>query len=156
MVERERAGEILNEMVKMARTFRVAGQWQRERSILGTKIGMLRILTHRDARLTDLAHSMSVSASVASRVIDTLEAHGMVERRADDEDARASMISITDLGRQDLTERERYVADIFAESMADWAPEETDQAIAILAKLNGHLADLTQTLESDDGRVSSV
>lgn len=52
MVDRERAGELLLEMVRMARVFRVAGY--RYQNISGTKVGMLQRLKHCDARLGEV------------------------------------------------------------------------------------------------------
>lgn len=152
MVDRDRAGKILVEMVTTLRMFRVLGQHQRQKSISGTKIGVLQHLKYTDARLGTLARQLSVSASVASRTVDSLELDGHVERRCDDDDARAYVISITDRGRENLAVRERYVAEKFADVLSDWTPEETDQAITVLQKLNLRLDDLTSALETDDRR----
>lgn len=152
MVDRDRAGKILVEMVTTLRVFRVLGQRQREQSISGTKSGVLQHLKYADARLGTLARQLSVSASVTSRAVEALELDGLVERRVDDADARASVISITDHGRENLATRERHVAEKFADVLSDWTPEETDQAISILQKLNVRLDDLTAALISDDRR----
>ncbi len=156
MAEHERAGRILVEMVTTLRVFRVLGQRQRDQSISGTKIGVLQHLKYADARLGELARRLSISASVTSRAVEALELDGLVARRADDDDARASVISITDRGRENLATRERYVAEKFAEVLSDWTPEETDQAISILQKLNVRLDDLTTALEFDDRRDPSL
>lgn len=152
MVDRDRAGKILVEMVTTLRVFRVLGQRQREKSISGTKIGVLQHLKFADARLGELARQLSVSASVASRSVDALELDGYVVRRCDDDDARAFVISITDRGRDNLAVRERYIAEKFAEVLSDWTPEETDQALNILQKLNSRLDDLTAALVADNRR----
>lgn len=154
MVERERAGELLLEMVTMARVFRVSGQ--RQQTISGTKFGVLQRLKHCDARLGELAQQLSISASVASRTVETLENNGLVERRTDDDDARAFLISLTDHGRAIVAERERHIADKFAQSLADWTPEESDQALDVLRRLNTHLDELTAGLATDDRREPTV
>lgn len=154
MVDRERAGEILGEIVNMVRVFRISGQG--ERTISGTKMGVLRHLKYCDARLGELAANLSVSASVASRVVDSLEHTGLVERGTDAEDARACVISITEQGRENLAERERYVAEVFAGALSEWSHDETQQAVDILHKLNGHLNELVETLETNDGSVPTA
>ncbi len=147
MIEREHAGEILTEMVEIVRAFKMAGQRSRERTLTGTKIGILQHLRRGDARLGELADRQLVSASVTSRAVDSLEADGMVERRADSQDGRAFLISITDRGRKYLTERESYFVDKFAEALIDWTPEEAQQAISMLQKLNTHLGTVTESME---------
>ena len=154
MVGRERAGELLLEMVTMARVFRVAGH--RQQTLSGTRIGVLQRLKHCDARLGELARQLSISASVASRTVDSLEASGLVERRTDDDDARAFLISLTDLGRSTVADRESRIADRFAQVLTDWKPEETDQALQVLRRLNTHLDELTAVLEADAGREPTV
>lgn len=147
MVARERAGELLLEMVTMARVFQVAGNQQR--TLAGTKTGMLQRLKHSDARLGELARQLSISASVASRTVDALEQGGLVERRTDETDARALLISLTDRGREIVAQRERHIADRFAGVLGDWTPGESDQALGLLHRLNAHLDELTTVLDAD-------
>lgn len=147
MVTRERAGELLLEMVTMARVFRVAGNQQQ--TLAGTKTGVLQRLKYSDARLGDLARQLSISASVASRTVDALEHDGLVERRPDETDARAYLISLTDRGRAIVAKRERHMADRFAEVLGDWTPQESDQALDLLHRLNTHLDELTAALDAD-------
>ena len=82
--------------MSFSRAFRKAGQRSRERSLAGTKYGFLRHLRETDARLGELAHQLVVSAPVASRAVEALEAENLVERRTDPADARAVLISITE------------------------------------------------------------
>lgn len=55
-------------------------------------------------RLGVLAQSENVSAATMSRVVEALEAAGLVERRTDEADARASLVAVTDQGREVLHE----------------------------------------------------
>lgn len=155
MIDHDRAGKVLLEMVKGHRVFRAAGQRQPS-TISGTKVGVLQCLKDGDARLGELAKKLAVSASVASRAVDALEADGLARRRPDDHDARALVVSITDAGRHNLSRRHRYIAEKFADVLSDWTPEETDDAIALLQRLNTHLNQLTEALEADDRRNSAA
>ncbi len=150
MIDYTHAGAILSEMVQIGRTFRVAGQRSGQRSLTGTRYGFLQHLSHCDARLTELAHRLLVSAAVASRAIDSLEADGMVERRTDPDDARASLISITDHGRAKLTESESNAVHRFADALSEWSLADAEQAISILRKLNVHLIEVTDSPDSSD------
>lgn len=144
MIGENDAARILSEMVQISRTFRTSGQRSREQSLTGTRFGFLQHLRHCDARLGELAHQLLVSAPVASRAVDSLEADGMVERRTDPQDARAFLISMTDRGRAKLAESESHAVRRFAEALADWSPAEAGQAISILERLNLHLSEVTQ------------
>lgn len=148
MIDYTQASAILSEMVQIGRTFRVAGQRSGQRSLTGTKYGFLQHLSYCDARLTELAHRLLVSAPVASRAIVSLESDGMVERHADPEDGRASLISITDQGRAKLSESEGNAVDRFADALSKWSPADAEQAISILQELNVHLIDVTEGSES--------
>ncbi len=151
MIDRDRAGKLLLEMVKGHRVFRAAGQHQQS-SISGTKVGVLQSLKAGDARLGELAKQLAVSASVASRAVDSLESDGLVRRRPDEQDARALVVSLTDPGRANLARRHRYIAEKFADVLSDWTPEEADDVISLLERLNLHLNQLTEALEADDRR----
>lgn len=143
MIDYDDAGKILSEMVQISRTFRLAGQRSSEQSFSGTRFGFLQHLRGCDARLGELAHRLLISAPVASRAVDSLEVEGLVERRTDPLDARASLISITDLGRAKLTESESGAVKRFAESLDGWSPEESLNAINLLKTLNTRLSALT-------------
>lgn len=152
MIDDKDAGRILSEMVQISRTFKSSGQRSRDQGLTGTSFGFMQYLRHCDARLGDLAHRLFVSAPVASRAIDSLEADGMVQRRTDPQDARAFLISITDRGRAKLTESEGQVVRRFAQALADWTPDDAGQAIGILKRLNAHLGEAIQ----DPGSSGSV
>ena len=150
MATRAQASEILVELVGTLRLFKVAGHYQGGgRTISGTKVGVLRYLKHGDARLSDLAQRLSISPSVASRAVDALQADGLVARRRDDADARASLVSITPAGVEDLAARERHIAEKFAAVLADWESADVDRALQTLRQLNIHLDELAQALASE-------
>ncbi|WP_194165033.1 MarR family transcriptional regulator [Pseudactinotalea sp. HY160] len=139
MIDDHHAGQILAEMVRIARTFHRAGQNGRERSLAGTEFGILQCLRGGDARLSEIAHRIQVSAAVTSRAVVSLETEGLVERRTDPHDARAARISMTAAGRARLVERESRVVAEFGDALGDWSAADAEQAIALLARLNRDL-----------------
>lgn len=153
-MDRDSAGGLLRQMVAMARVFRVTGY--RRQSISGTKIGILQRLKDSDIRLGELASQLAISAPVASRAVDSLEAEGLLERRPDKNDGRAHLISLTILGRETVGERERHIADQFAAVLGDWTAEEATQALEVLRRLNYHLDELSVALGTDDKRDSAT
>lgn len=142
MIDSNHAGKILAEMVQIGRTFRIAGQQSTTRSLTGTRYGFLHRLSDGDARLGELAHHLLVSAPVASRTVDSLEHDGLLERRRDPQDARAQLISITDLGRSTLAESDSEAVQRFAEALTEWSPADAEQAVAVLRQLNARLGDV--------------
>jgi DNA-binding MarR family transcriptional regulator len=61
-------------------------------------LGRLAVSTGRSLRLSALASSSGLSLSRISRIVDSLEARGLVERRAVAGDARAVAAHLTDRG----------------------------------------------------------
>ncbi|WP_010205497.1 MarR family winged helix-turn-helix transcriptional regulator [Salinibacterium sp. PAMC 21357] len=157
MIDETDAAGLLTGMVTISRTFRKAGQRSRERSLAGTKYGFLRCLIDSDARLGELANQLVVSAPVASRAVEALEAEELVERRPDPSDARAILISITDHGRAAVAEGNSHIIRKFATALDDWSPEEAERAIRLLSVLNERLADVLQPSEtSADAETSAT
>jgi DNA-binding MarR family transcriptional regulator len=59
----------------------------------------LQVLTHHDgARLSELADHLHIAARSATEVVDALEAKGLVQRRPDPHDRRATLVAPTGPG----------------------------------------------------------
>lgn len=146
------AGAILRELVTTLRVFRHAGQQSGHRTAWSTASGVLQFLDHRDARLSELAREVLASVSVTSRAVDALEQDGHVERRVDESDGRACVVSLTARGRTHLHDNQREIAAEFADVLDDWSPQEISQALEVLQKLNLRLTDLTSRLHGGQGK----
>lgn len=98
-----------------------------------------------------LADALYSDASTISRQAATLVKRGVLERRADPDDGRASVLAVTDFGREVAAEmrvrRNRGLQQI----LADWAPAEREVFAGLLLRfVDGYeitrqqlLADLT-------------
>ncbi|WP_010542405.1 MarR family winged helix-turn-helix transcriptional regulator [Dietzia alimentaria] len=150
MTHQESASEILVELVRTLRLFRVTGQHQGQKSISGTKVGVLRYLIHCDERSSEIAQRLFLSPSVVSRAVDALEADGLVVRRRDPDDARASLISITDRGRTDLQRRQQVIAERFAEILARDPQHSAAETLELLRTLNDHLDELSAVMAASE------
>lgn len=151
-VDPDDAAAILRELVTTLRVFRLAGQQSGQRTAWSTASGVLQFLDHRDARLSELAREVSASVSVTSRAVDVLEQDGYVERRVDQADGRACVVSLTARGRTHLHSTQREIAAVFADVLHDWSPQEVHEALEVLQKLNLHLTDLTSRLHGGKGK----
>src|SRR5919112_77435 len=92
--------QLLDALSRLIRTSRAAGHRQQsEFGLSGTPLGILKALATGDARLGDLALRLQIAPSVVSRAVVPLEQSGLVERRTDPDDARATRLGLTEAGR---------------------------------------------------------
>jgi DNA-binding MarR family transcriptional regulator len=97
-------------------------------------------------RLSALATDVSLDLSTVSRQVAALENAGLVRRRPDESDRRASLVEVTDVGLEVFAEnRDRWLA-IWEALLADWTPHERQEFAALFTRLN---ESLSTTLERD-------
>ncbi|MGI5246939.1 MarR family winged helix-turn-helix transcriptional regulator [Dactylosporangium sp. CA-139066] len=112
-----------------------------------------RVAVDGPSRLSTLATDVSLDLSTVSRQAAALESAGLIRRFQDPSDKRASLVEVTDLGREVFAEnRERWLA-IWQELLADWTPQQRQQFAELFTRLNESIAErLPQsgtTLERD-------
>jgi DNA-binding MarR family transcriptional regulator len=83
-------------------------------------------------RLGDLAAAEGIAPSTLTRVVTVLEEAGLVARRPDPSDARASTIAITDLGHETMDQLRDEGTAVLAQSLLLLSPE---QRVALAAAL---------------------
>jgi DNA-binding MarR family transcriptional regulator len=98
-------------------------------------------------RLSDLAGMIRLDASTASRHIRGLEQLGYVERATDPADGRATLLSVTDDGREALERQFEANRKRIKHIMRDWTGED-------VAALQHYLARLTRDVEIDQSESS--
>jgi len=91
-------------------------------------------------RLVDLAVLLGVTAPTASRAVDALAAHGLVQRQPDPDDRRAQRIALTPAGRARFDERNERVAAAFGPAARSLSREEREQLSGLLARLRTELS----------------
>ncbi|HEX2192391.1 MAG TPA: MarR family winged helix-turn-helix transcriptional regulator [Acidimicrobiales bacterium] len=82
-------------------------------------------------RASDVAAALSVDVSTVSRQVKELELDGLVARRPDPTDGRASILVLTAAGHQALERLRRARREVLAEVVATW-PEEDRSTLADL------------------------
>lgn len=81
-----------------------------ERALTLSQYGLLTPLSQRSsAPVRELAAEAGVTASTATRILDTLERRGIVRRRRTDEDRRIVIVTLTTLGAELLCEQDGWV-----------------------------------------------
>ncbi|MFE1289945.1 MarR family winged helix-turn-helix transcriptional regulator [Streptomyces sp. NPDC058751] len=90
-------------------------------------------------RRVDLAEALGLTASGVTRGLVPLERIGLVRRDPDARDARVAYATLTETGRERLSEMlvtaERVAAEVFAEQA--WTEEETARLAGFLGRLGG-------------------
>jgi DNA-binding MarR family transcriptional regulator len=93
------------------------------------------IHVHGPVRVSDVAQTLNVALSVASRQVAALESAGYVTRDPDPEDRRAHRVTATDSGRQVLKESHRRMVHAFSQALEGWTTEELESLSTALDRL---------------------
>lgn len=140
-IDRAQALSVIEAFTSLIRVSRTIIHRDAEHSVSGTPVAILRLVRDTDLRLGDLAERLRVKPSVASRATATLEAEGLVERVTDPDDARACRIHLTESGRTQVRQREDNVVSLVANTFADWSPDEIEQSVRMMRRLEDGVLD---------------
>ncbi|MFJ3306165.1 MarR family winged helix-turn-helix transcriptional regulator [Streptomyces sp. NPDC086549] len=94
-----------------------------------------------DMRMSKLAELLSVDMSVTSRHVAHVAERGWIERSPDPADKRSRILRLTPAGQAMLGELSRRSTELLAERMSDWADDEVDQLIRLMARLRESFGD---------------
>jgi DNA-binding MarR family transcriptional regulator len=95
-----------------------------------------------DARPSDVAVTVGLDLSTVSRQIRQLEQLGLLSRRPDGADGRASRLSLTARGRDSLAMVRARRAEMLGEVFADWPDAERHEFLRLLDRLLDGLSTL--------------
>jgi DNA-binding MarR family transcriptional regulator len=105
-----------------------------------------------EQRCSALAARAGVDVSVASRQLATLERSGLVGRRPDPDDGRASLMHLTDAGVAALAETRALRSEWASAALARWDEDDARQLSELLERL---AADLDTSLAGAPARAAS-
>jgi DNA-binding MarR family transcriptional regulator len=110
---------------------------------------LLKTLVHSGpCRSSALATAVHSDPSTVSRQIATLVRDGLVERRADPEDGRASVLVATETGVTLLEEQRRRIGLALARVVRQWAPEDLHRFLDLLERfVADHEANLPSMID---------
>ena len=83
----------------------------------------------------ELAASAGLDPSTVSRAVAALVANGLVERRADPADGRASILVVTERGHAELADARDWYDRLLSRALAGWSPEEVEALTRALGRL---------------------
>ena len=110
----------------------------KEGGLTFSQFGVLEVLYHKgDLRVSEIVEKTLSTGGNMTVVIDNLAKDGFVKRCADPEDRRASLISITEKGRNLMSEVFPKHVDNLSEIFSVLNVEEKKNLISLLKKLSG-------------------
>ncbi|GAB2726318.1 MarR family winged helix-turn-helix transcriptional regulator [Nocardia thraciensis] len=95
---------------------------------------IFRLLEDGPMRSGTLAEAMYSDASTISRQVASLVKRGLLERRADPDDGRASVLMVTDAGRDLAEHLRRRRIEVLAHIVADWDHADREQLATLLRR----------------------
>jgi DNA-binding MarR family transcriptional regulator len=102
-------------------------------------------------RVSGLAASVGSDVSTVSRQVSALVKEGLLERRADPDDSRASLLVPTDAGQAVIARHDQIRAAFFERVLADWNVEDLRQFACLLERfLGSYQSALTQEPSDQD------
>jgi DNA-binding MarR family transcriptional regulator len=87
----------------------------------------------RSQALAEVAH---IDPSTISRHVSLLLTEGLIERQADQTDGRASLLVLTDKGRDRVADMRRGRDEMIAGLLGDWTSTDTKALATLLARFN--------------------
>ncbi|TQM32055.1 MarR family winged helix-turn-helix transcriptional regulator [Nocardia bhagyanarayanae] len=140
-VSPDTAQSLIKELYLIGRAIRIALLHPEEGQLLPGGIGVLGTLESKGpCRQVDLAVDLCISASALSRHVTELVGAGYISRHADPSDGRATLIRVTDEGRDLLGRVRASRARGLQTALADWSEDEAEQACESVRKLRNSLA----------------
>ncbi|MCD7101658.1 MarR family winged helix-turn-helix transcriptional regulator [Pseudoclavibacter sp. 13-3] len=97
------------------------------------------LMTHGSCRAAEVGEQIGFTPSVLSRHIAELEEHGLVERIADPDDARARIVTVTERGRTRLHESQRLRAQRLIDRIGVWDEAQAAGAVQALSRVSDRL-----------------
>jgi DNA-binding MarR family transcriptional regulator len=134
--ELEQAGEIGSIMIQLVRLYgsiraRVTAGPDGEPSPLFL---LLKLAHLGPSRASDLAENLCADPSTISRQVSSLVKSGLIERRADPDDGRASILAPTELGAQRVREQEQRRGYTVLPVLEDWPVDDRENLLRLLRK----------------------
>lgn len=95
----------------------------------------------REVTVASVAGRLGVAQSTASRLVDRAVSAGIACRTASSEDARRTVLALTDRGEQLVSEAEAHRHQILGQTLQQWPAQD----VALLAGLLGRFAEAVHT-----------
>jgi DNA-binding MarR family transcriptional regulator len=85
-------------------------------------------------RISELADACGVDVSTMSRLVDRLEARGLIDRETSPDDRRVSLVQASAQGREVQRAMRAWRSEALKQLLADWTPDERERFGELLAR----------------------
>lgn len=96
------------------------------------------IASNEPITASDTAERMMIDKGAMSRTIKDLEERDLIQRKPDPRDGRASLLTITEFGRERLTLAKSPTHESLADALVNFAPSQINEAAQIMRALYEH------------------
>ncbi|WP_192496576.1 MarR family winged helix-turn-helix transcriptional regulator [Pseudoclavibacter sp. CFCC 13796] len=133
--------ELVSETARFIRNARAVSFEATKAGALNVPLSLVleALLNHGSCRAAQVGEQIGFTPSVLSRHIAELEEHGLVERVADPDDARARIVTITEHGRKRLHESQQLRARRLIDRIGVWDEVQAAEAVQALGLLSDRL-----------------
>ena len=107
-----------------------------ERSAYGI---MCKLADEGPHRLGELATAFGLDPSTITRQVQALEEIGLASRKVDPKDRRASILDLTENGRQVLAQTRGHRRAVLQQVLSDWPSADLDEFARLLKEFNASL-----------------
>lgn len=120
-----------------------SGEMDLDRSAYGI---LCRLADEGPQRLGALATAFGLDPSTITRQVQSLERAGLVARRADDGDRRASILDLTEEGRVVLEHTRAYRRERLEEILDEWSDADLREFARLLTKANDSVSSMVERM----------
>ncbi len=131
-------GELVMKLRDLLKVMRLVRQQHTGRypSVPTGLVGTLTLIDQSSGcHAKELARRTGLDPSTVSRSVAALVTHGLVERRPDPADGRASVLAVTDAGHVALAEARDWSDGLMTRALANWSPDEIETLNSTLGRL---------------------
>jgi DNA-binding MarR family transcriptional regulator len=104
--------------------------------------------------LKDLAGRLGLDATTVTRQIASMEARGLVDRRAEPDDGRVSLIGLSGAGRRKMRAVQRARRERVQDLLAGWPARDQAELGRLLARLTDAIGDMKHTIPTRRGALA--
>ena len=137
------AGEVADTVVQLMRSFqRAKARYlaQARHDVEWSAQLILRQVAHNGPmRASAIADYLQSDPSTVSRQVATMVKDGLLERRSDPEDGRASILALTEKADAVIAEHERLRHTHFEDLLADWSERDLSRFATLLRRFTADL-----------------
>ncbi|HSE08638.1 MAG TPA: MarR family winged helix-turn-helix transcriptional regulator [Nocardioidaceae bacterium] len=111
---------------------------------------LCRLADEGPQRLGLLASAFGLDPSTITRQVQALEKAGLVRRRSDPDDRRASILDLTEEGAVTLAHTRAYRRERLEEVLGDWPHHDREELARLLTKVNDSITSLVEQAQEPE------